>query len=145
MENSFENTKKVVESVLTEKRKLDVIATDVQDFEGARKLATKYWALISNLDECLLDIGNICRTVNKECKLLYAKLISKAGGSEASKKREAENSEEYITKIDHLERYRLYKAYVTTLRDDIYAGHNLMKATYKNEVSVYLSSPRAEA
>jgi hypothetical protein len=135
----------IVEGLLNIKKELDYKAGECTGFEDARKLAIKYWSIISSIDECIVGVDNINRLVETNMKLTYSKLMGEsAETSEAGKKRVAENNKDYILIGDELRRGELYRNYLRNIREDIFAGHYLMKSIYERDVDIFMSTPRTE-
>lgn len=135
----------IVEGLLKIKKDLDQQTDKCSGYEDARKLAIKYWSLISSIDECIVSIDNCNREVETKMKLTYSKLLGDSNEtSEAGKKRVAENNTEYILIGDELRKGELYRNYLRNIREDIFAGHYLMKSIYERDVDIFMATPRSE-
>ena len=134
----------VLDGVLKIKKELNDELDSLSGYDAARKLAIKYWSLIGTTDECAVSIDNFIREMHKNIRMVYAKVANTTEGSEAAKKREAENSTDYILLKDELARGELLKAYIRSIREEVFAGHYMMKTMYERDVDIYLSSPKTE-
>jgi hypothetical protein len=135
----------IVEGLLKIKKELDFQTGDCSGFDGARKLAIKYWSMISSIDECIVGVDNINRETETKMKLTYSKLMGESvETSEAGKKRVAENNKDYILIGDELRKGELYRNYLRNIREDIFAGHYLMKSIYERDVDIFMSTPKTE-
>jgi hypothetical protein len=135
----------IVEGLLKIKKDLDQNTEECTGYADARKLAIKYWSLVSSIDECIVSIDNVNRGVETKMKLNYSKLLSDSTEtSEAGKKRVAENNTEYILIGDELRKGELYRSYLKNIREDIFAGHYLMKSIFERDVDIFLATPKTE-
>ena len=135
----------IIEGLLNVKRDLDKQTNNCSGYEDARKQAIKYWSLVSSIDECLVGVDNHNRDTETKKKLTYSKLLSESNEtSEAGKKRVAENNTEYILIDDELRKGELYRSYLRNIREDIFAGHYLMKSIFERDVDIFLATPRSE-
>jgi hypothetical protein len=142
---SLEEIIGIVSGLLNIKKVLDQQTDHCSGHEDARKLAVKYWSLISSIDECIIGVDNYNRETETKTKLTYSKLLSESiETSEAGKKRVAENNTEYILMQDELRKGELYRNYLRNVREDIFAGHYIMKSIFEREVDIFIASPKTE-
>jgi len=135
----------IVNGLLNIKRELDVDTDKCSGYESARKLAVKYWSLVSSIDECIMGTDNHNREIETKMKLNYSKLLSESNEtSEAGKKRVAENNTEYILIGDELRKGELYRNYLRNIREDIMAGHYIMKSIFERDVDIFLATPKTD-
>lgn len=135
----------IVDGLLNIKRDLDSQTDKCSGYEDARKLAIKYWSMVSSIDECIVGVDNHNRETETKMKLTYSKLLSDSiETSEAGKKRVAENNTEYILIGDELKKGELYRNYLRNIREDIMAGHYILKSIFERDVDIFMSTPKTE-
>ena len=140
--NNFDTLNKLVEGTIYKIQKAKSKVPNVLSYEDARQLASTFWMLIDEITEYIYTCGEIYCEVELYSKCIYAKRISNEVGSEAARKRAADNDNLYINSKGELAKLHLYKDYLINIRENLYSGYYLQKSTFERLISDERSFPK---